>query len=127
MNIEEIKKILESYTLEKKYYHDLVKDIEEQQNIYNKTISQDSLHLQTKRINQLLKLSELTLEKIEKVEFTINTLNQPSKDILYYKYIKKLSNSRIAMGLNYSVPRIYQLTSIAIKEFAVHYSSPEKN
>ena len=88
MNIEEIKKILESYTLEKKYYHDLVKDIEEQQNIYNKTISQDSLHLQTKRINQLLKLSELTLEKIEKVEFTINTLNQPSKDILYYKYIK---------------------------------------
>lgn len=123
MTIEEIKKILESYTLDKKYYNELIIDLEEMKSKYSKLSAKyGSVDLLNLELNRVAKLSEKTLQNIERVESTINSLAQPSKDILYFKYIKKVPNHNIAMRLNYSLPRIYQLINVAIKEFAVMYS-----
>ena len=127
MDIEKIKRILESYTLDKQYYNDLMLDIEELQNKYSRLSTKfGSIDILKAQINRLSNLSDATLKNIEKVESVINSLNQPSKDILYYKYIKSIQNHKIALRLNYSVPRIYQLTNIALKEFAIEYLEQEK-
>lgn len=128
MTIEEVKKILESYTLDKKYYHELIVDLEEMKSKYSKLSTKyGSVDLLDLQLNRVVKLSEKTLQNIERVESTINSLTQPSKDILYFKYIKKVPNHNIAMRLNYSLPRIYQLLNKALREFAILYNETLEN
>ena len=51
----------------------------------------------------------------------INNLKQPSKAILFGKYILNMSFDEVARDLYYSSKRIYQLHKIAIEEFAATY------
>ena len=49
------------------------------------------------------------------VERKINTLSQPYKNILFYKYVCKYETKQIAKRIGYSVTRIYQLHNQALE------------
>ena len=43
------------------------------------------------------------------------SLEQPYRNILFYRYIKFMTFDEIALKMNYSTPRIYQLHDHAIE------------
>lgn len=65
--------------------------------------------------------------EIKTVETVIGKLNQPSRLILTYRYEKNMSMGEIAYELNYSTKRIYQLHTVALKEFNDKYYSEIEN
>ena len=108
------KEILESYRLDKLYLEELTNDkllLEDQNN--------DGSTLTFKNLDKLLK--ELSY-KITKIENIIDSLPQPHKNILYYKYIKNLSHNKIAMKMDYSLQRIFQLQKEALYIFSKKFN-----
>lgn len=127
MDAVNAKKTLESYLDNKKYYEELIIDIKEMKEKQSKLINRyGNLEEINSRIIKFSNLKNEALKVLENVENTINSLNQPSKNILYQRYIKGMEHYKIAMRLNYSTIRIYQLLNKAIKEFATTYSLLEK-
>ena len=127
MDAVNAKKTLESYLDNKKYYEELIIDIKEMKEKQSKLINRyGNLEEINSRIIKFSNLKNEALKVLENVENTINSLNQPSKNILYQIYIKGMEHYNIAMRLNYSTIRIYQLLNKAIKEFATTYSLLEK-
>ena len=123
MDVVNAKKTLESYINNKKYYEELLMDIdqmkENQSRLKNRCANVEEINA---RIIKFSNIKDETLHSLENVENTINSLNQPSKNILYQRYIKGLQHYKIALRLNYSTIRIYQLLNIAIKEFVSNYT-----
>lgn len=127
MDVVNTKNTLESYLANKKYYEELIIDIKEMKEKQSKLINRyGNLEEINSRIIKFSNLKNEALKVLENVENTINSLNQPSKNILYQRYIKGVEHYKIAMRLNYSTIRIYQLLNKAIKEFAVAYSNLEQ-
>lgn len=127
MDVVNTKKTLESYLANKKYYEELIIDIKEMKEKQSKLINRyGNLEEINSRIIKFSNLKNEALKVLENVENTIDSLNQPSKNILYQRYIKGMEHYKIAMRLNYSTIRIYQLLNKAIKEFAVAYSNLEQ-
>lgn len=102
------KKILEDYALNKIYKKDLEKEYKLKEN------HKEDLLIVSTELNKMTKV-------IENVEQTISSLNQPSKNILFYRYIKNNSYDMIALKLNYSQQRVYQLLKKALEEFENNY------
>lgn len=127
MDVANARKALESYLNNKKYYEELIIDVKQMKEKQSKLINlYGNLEEINSRISKFSNLKDETLKALENVENTINSLNQPSKNILYQRYIKGMEHYKIAMRLNYSTIRIYQLLNKAIKEFASTYSLLEK-
>ena len=59
---------------------------------------------------------EKILNKRRDIENIIAELEQPYRNVLYFRYVKCLSIEEIAMKMNYSPQRIYQLHDIGIKK-----------
>ena len=116
------KKILEGFSLNKKFYEELTKDLSE----LNKKIETPNIDINTYNsikyeIETLDKECHRVKNEIDFIEDVINSLEQPSKNILYYKFVKKLPHLDIAIRMNYSIQRIYQLYNLALNEFLVKY------
>lgn len=117
------KTILESYGLNKKYSEELAFDIEHLRSIRERHISKfGNSDLIDYELQQKINDYQQVHNQIKIVENTINVLEQPSKNILYYKYIRHLQNANIAIRMSYSEPRIYQLLNKAINEFEEQYN-----
>lgn len=54
---------------------------------------------------------------IAKVENTIAKIDQPSKNVLYFRYVKLYKYSAIAVKMGYSIQRIFQLNREALKKY----------
>lgn len=118
------RRILEAYGLNKKYIEELVFDIEQLKTTQNKIINKfGESNFIDYELKQKTELYFKVYEQIKIVESIINNLEQPSKNVLYYKYIKHLQNTNIALKMNYSEPRIYQLVNKALNEFNELYSN----
>lgn len=102
------KRILEDYALNKIYKKDLEKEYKLKEN------NRECLLIVSDELNK-------TIRTIENVEKAISNLDQPSKNILFYRYIKNNSYDIIALKLNYSPQRVYQLLKKALKEFEDTY------
>ena len=102
------KKLLENYALNK---------------IYKKDLEKEYKLKESNKENLLIVSEELTktTKELENIEKAISNLNQPSKNILYYRFIKNTSYDLIAFKLNYSPQRVYQLLKKALKEFEETY------
>lgn len=108
------KEVLKSYAFDKQYQKDLTRD----------SLSSGQSDKNGKIINA--KLQHVS-KKIETIENSIISLKQPSKNILYYRYIKHFSYEQIARKLNYSVQRIYQLTKVALEDFEEEFNNQNKS
>lgn len=54
---------------------------------------------------------------IAKVENTIAKIDQPLKNVLYFRYVKLYKYSVIAVKMGYSIQRIFQLNREALKKY----------
>lgn len=54
---------------------------------------------------------------IAKVENTIAKIDQPLKNVLYFRYVKLYKYSAIAVKMRYSIQRIFQLNREALKKY----------
>lgn len=54
---------------------------------------------------------------IAKVENTIAKIDQPLKNVLYFRYVKLYKYSAIAVKMGYSIQRIFQLNREALKKY----------
>ncbi len=112
------KEILEAYRLDKQYLEEL---------------SNDTLKMREKNLNTKIGFNEVCnnmgemvsklSNRISKIENVINSVSQPYKNVLYYKYVKNLSHTKIAMKMDYSLQRIFQLQKEAINKFAIIYNN----
>lgn len=115
---------LENYKYEKEYYLEKTKTLKKLRKQYKALIEQKEELILTKtdtsridqRIGQMAQhqfeeekqLFELFSRK-QKVERKIEKLEQPYKNVLYFKYICEYSFEEIAEKMHYSIKRIYQL------------------
>ena len=117
------KTILESYGQNKQYAEELIFDIEHLKSTKAKYLNKFG---NSDLINHELEQKSDTYRQVHTqlkiIENTINQLEQPSKNILYYKYVRHLPNTNIAIRMSYSEPRIYQLLNKAISEFEEQYA-----
>jgi DNA-directed RNA polymerase specialized sigma subunit len=142
MNTKECKKMLSNYrynliTIQEKQKHledlkSLILKISERQKHINDLKDNEESKLQLDKIlNKQIKAEQELLNEVtkqNKIENVINTLSQPGKTILLFRYISCMTFDEIALKLHYSSKRIYQLHSVAIEEFTknynTHYPSP---
>ena len=135
MSEEEAKKLLKSYKYNEltikqreKHIEQLKEMLKNYINRQNEIKSLTNIELDDADIRELLaeqKREEQQLIKDMKMKnklvAMINNLKQPSKAILFGKYILNMSFDEVARDLYYSSKRIYQLHKIAIEEFAATY------
>ncbi len=57
------------------------------------------------------------LERKQTIEEKINLLDQPYRNVLYLKYIRAYTIDEVALNMNYSSKRIYQLHRIALEKY----------
>ena len=57
------------------------------------------------------------LERKQTIEEKINLLDQPYRNVLYLKYIRAYTIDEVALNMNYSSKRIYQLHKIALEKY----------
>ncbi len=69
-------------------------------------------------INEKQKKIDKAKNFMARIESKIYSLSQPSKNVLYYRYIEAMQYEAIAHKLNYSTQRIYQLHKSALEELA---------
>lgn len=135
MSEEEAKKLLKSYKYNELTIKQREKHIEQLKEMLKNYINRQeeiksltNIELDDADIRELLaeqKREEQQLIKDMKMKnklvAMINNLKQPSKAILFGKYILNMSFDEVARDLYYSSKRIYQLHKIAIEEFAATY------
>lgn len=135
MREEEAKKLLKSYKYNEltikqreKHIEQLKEMLKNYINRQNEIKSLTNIEFDDADIRELLaeqKREEQQLIKDMKMKnklvAMINNLKQPSKAILFGKYILNMSFDEVARDLYYSSKRIYQLHKIAIEEFAATY------
>lgn len=108
--MESTKTILKSYQINKKYQQELKKEY-------------DSFQNDSKEKTKVLEELNIVSLETENIIDSIMALKQPSKSILLLRYVKLYSYEVIAIKLNYSTQRIYQLLNIALEEFKIEYES----
>ena len=125
MSNEEAKKELIDFLYEIDFYNEKCKEIESMRGRVKKITEsaktavgcEDNLFKlidrQTEEEFALIKI----YDKKKKLEEKIDQLGQPHKNVLYFRYILRLNYDQIADRMNYSVKRIYQLHSEAIKMY----------
>lgn len=135
MSEEEAKKLLKSYKYNELTIKQREKHIEQLKEMLKNYINRQkeiksltNIEIDDADIRELLaeqKREEQQLIKDMKMKnklvAMINNLKQPSKAILFGKYILNMSFDEVARDLYYSSKRIYQLHKIAIEEFAATY------
>lgn len=113
MNIQELKALLEGYWYDCQYLDEKIKELEKIKNQYNKVNAPDENNNNSTNCNFLIQNVISLIKPIEKkklyLEKTVQKLPQPYKNVIYFKYIRNLTNDQIADKLNYSINRIYQL------------------
>ncbi len=123
MNKNEIKKLLEDYKFNQEYLEEKVNELKnlfENEKIYSKIFNNKPFS-EDKIFKNFIKEKQSEIELIKEIKHNnlmvmnlINNLDQPHKNILYFKYIKSLTFDEIALKMCYSTPRIYQLHSTAL-------------
>lgn len=128
MSKDKIKNLLESY----KFDNQLLNEKQNELNIINsqhlkkleilKPISNENNQLYNEAVEKYKRESSYIEKEIEKIlnkkrdiEKLIEKVQQPYKNVLYFKYVQCLSVEEIAMKMNYSPQRIYQLHDIGMK------------
>ena len=111
IHIEQLKEMLKNYINRKNEIKSLT-NIE-----FDDADIRELLAEQKREEQQLIK----DMKMKNKLVAMINNLKQPSKAILFGKYILNMSFDEVARDLYYSSKRIYQLHKIAIEEFAATY------
>lgn len=132
MDIENYVKELESYRYEYEYLKEKTKELEKLKleieksfnrltELQNKNIDIKNLNSKIKKIIEKQSLEETQilniLSKKQKIENQINCLDQPYKTIFFLRYIRANTFDEIALKMNYSTKRIYQLHKIGIDEY----------
>ncbi len=130
MRKSEIITELESYKYEYQYFQEKSKEIEklkkEIQKSYDRLSQMKENKIDTFELNkQIEKIIEkqsreedallIIISKKQEIENKINRLPQPYKNILFLKYINLNTFDEIALKMNYSTKRIYQLHKIALQ------------
>lgn len=94
----------------------------------NKILKKDlENELKHNNTNEFIKNEYIKLDnELKLIETIITNLSQPYKSILYYKFIKEDSYQNIAIKLNYSIQRIYQLLNESFKKFEETYQNALK-
>ena len=129
MEVSSSIKKLQNYRFDAQYLREIMKDLEniikemqvlenhakdnEHKGYDNTALEMKILHLKSKQ-KSLSSLLKKMIDKNQQVEFSIEQMTQPYKNILFLKYIKNNSFDEIASKMNYSSKRIYQLHKIAI-------------
>ncbi len=130
MRKSEIITELESYKYEYQYFQEKSKEIEklkkEIQKSYDRLSQMKENKIDTFELNkQIERIIEkqtreedallIIISKKQEIENKINRLPQPYKNILFLKYINLNTFDEIALKMNYSTKRIYQLHKIALQ------------
>lgn len=94
----------------------------------NKILKKDlENELKHNNTNEFIKNEYIKLDnELKLIETIITNLSQPYKSILYNKFIKEDSYQNIAIKLNYSIQRIYQLLNESFKKFEEAYQNALK-
>lgn len=140
MNKNLLIKELENYKYDFQYYQEKSKEIEKLKNAINKSYDrlndmklnkidttdlnkqiQQIIDKQTSEENFLLTI----LEKKQQIEERISSLDQPYKNIFFMKYINLNTFDEIALKMNYSTKRIYQLHKKGLAIYCELYSKKE--
>lgn len=122
---KELVKELDSYKYDMQYLE------EKKQNIENMKLELNMYSNDERMVNKVNRILEkianeerrilLIEESTKKIEDEIDALNQPYKTIMYYRYIKGYTFDEIALKMNYSTKRIYQLHKEAIRRHLNKY------
>lgn len=129
-NLELMIKELESYKYDVQYFLEKSKDIDklkkEIEKSYTRLTEMQDKKIDTSELNKQLEkiIDKQTLEeesllniltKKQKIEKQIDSLPQPYKNVFFLRYISGNSFDEIALKMNYSTKRIYQLHKEGIK------------
>lgn len=68
-----------------------------------------------------------SLEKRQSILTKIDTMSQPYKNVLYFRYVCMKSFDEIADKMNYSTKRIYQLHQKALEIYCQRYEKKQIN
>ena len=131
-------KELEDYKYEFQYFQEKSKEIErlkkEIQKSYNRLNELKESKIDTSELNKQIQIiadkqskeenALLTiLSKKQEIEKRLENLPQPYKNILFLKYISLNTIDEIALKMNYSSKRIYQLHKKGISIYCAMYNS----
>ncbi len=126
--MDNVKEELKKYMFDMQFYEEVVSEIKELQTkllvATNRANTYGDINntIEIEDIRKQIKAKERALAKIEKsktaVEETINAIDQPYKNVLYFRYVKQYKFNKIAMKMGYSLQRIFQLNKEAIEKYA---------
>lgn len=135
MTKSELKKLFERYQYDKDYINEILKEIKiynEKNEKYKSYLNNGHSILKNKDIELIIKKHEDDIKNMLKIksnnnyiESLIQQLEQPYRNVLFYKYIKYYSFDEIASKMHYSTPRIYQLHDKALNLILI--KDTEKN
>lgn len=140
--MEEIKKELGAYLQDKKLLKDKEEDLEELITKATKITTELSnmpkgspeiqdrmaqytaqiVDLKNKKYDQLIKMYNTKKE----IEDKIDLLEQPYRNILYYKYIKGLTLTEVAVKINYEYDYTRKMHGIALLKYKKEYEKYDK-
>ena len=127
MDKTQLKKLLEKYQYDKEYFIEKSREIKSSKELVSNLISKNNLlnAEQAKsdfELDLIIKKQENDLHLLAEinnsngaVESLVHGLEQPYRNILFYRYIKFMTFDEIALKMNYSTPRIYQLHDHALE------------
>jgi len=111
MTKNQLKAILRDYWYDKQYLNEKTKECElisKHANIEINKNLQYSFSIDNYKKQDELRIKQLLI-KNKKIEDAIQSLPQPSRSVINFKYIFSMSNEEIAKKMNFSIQRIYQL------------------
>lgn len=124
------KEELKKYVYEVQFHKEVVLEIKNiEAEIAKKASKYKSYSLEDKELidKDIERLNEALLRQtdklksteafIAKVENTIAKIDQPLKNVLYFRYVKLYKYSAIAVKMGYSIQRIFQLNREALKKY----------
>lgn len=124
------KEELKRYVYEVQFHKEVVLEIKNiEAEIAKKASKYKSYSLEDKELidKDIERLNETLLRQtdklksteafIAKVENTIAKIDQPLKNVLYFRYVKLYKYSVIAVKMGYSIQRIFQLNREALKKY----------
>lgn len=135
MDKTQLKKLLEKYQYDKEYFIEKSREIKSSKELVSNLISKNNLlnAEQAKsdfELDSIIKKQENDLHLLAEinnsngtVESLVHGLEQPYRNILFYRYIKFMTFDEIALKMNYSTPRIYQLHDHALEQILENLNS----
>ena len=122
MNIEKLKTFLESYWYDCQYLDEKIKELEKIKIQYNQ-VNDISYNNSSTDCDFLIQNIVSLIKSIEDkklfIEKLVQQLQQPYKNVIYFKYIRNFNNDQIADKLNYSINRIYQLHKEGLRRLQI--------